>query len=80
MVAIFEDFPGNINKPWRVISHNVLVEAALLFILLQSWYQATWGMWHLLSGMIGMATSIGRVCMIAAFVEPWTPPRPIYCH
>lgn len=74
LVAAFEDYPGAISKPWTVIIYDVWAEVVLFtVIILESSYPAKWSLWHFFSGALGMATSIGRACMIAAFVDPWTP-------
>lgn len=74
LVASYEDFPGAISKPWMVIVYDVCAELVLfVLIILESCYPAKWSFWHFLSGAFGLATSIGRAFMIAAFVEPWTP-------
>lgn len=76
LVAWFEDFPRSINKPLSVIIYDIGAEVVLfVLIILESCYPAKWSLWHLFSGALGLVTSIGRACMIAAFVEPWTPIR-----
>lgn len=74
LVASFEDFPGAISKPWMVIVYDVCAELVLFaLIILEFSYPAKWSFWHFFSGALGLATSIGRACMIARYVEPWTP-------
>lgn len=74
LVASFEDFPGAISKPWMVIVYDVCAELVpFVLIMLESSYPAKWSFWHFFSGALGLATSIGRACMIAPFIEPWTP-------
>lgn len=74
VVAGLEVYPGNTKKPWQVILYDVFGEIALFsIILLESLYPLKWNLWHLWSGALGMAISVGRACMVAAFVTPWTP-------
>lgn len=69
-----EDFPGKVTKPVAVIAYDCVVQAILFGrIMWQAQQPGMWAVWFCVSGVMGLAASVGRAILIAATVEPKAP-------